>query len=236
MIRASVVPDFGAIDRIRRDFERWAGPMLLDESDRAARETLDLIRRDMEAAGLGRLGNGLGYTSDKKRGLGVHRTGNGISASGIVFIRSGNRRTRGAIESYTAGSEIRPRNGRYLWIATDDIPQRAGRARITPELYKARGFEQKIGPLIRVTAPNGTPLLIVRNVGVNAAGAAGSARSLTKRGRPRKGQVEAKYIVAFFGISETSRRARVNPKAIAADRAQQMARRLGTGSRTQVTG
>jgi len=234
MIRAKVVPDITALTRIQRAFDRQMEQRLLDESDRAAAEALTDMRREMEAAGLGRLGNGLGYTSDKKKGKGVHRSGRRVSASGVIFIRSGSERTRGAIESYTAGAEIRPKKGRYLWIATDDIPARVGRKRITPELYNRSPLVTRIGPLVRVTAANGTPLLIVRNVGVNAAGAARSARSLTKRGQPRKGQIGVDYIVAFFGIERTKRTARVNPKAIAAARAQEMARRLGTGSRSQV--
>lgn len=235
MIGASIVPDIDALVAIQKEFTRRAEQMLLDESDQAAKETLDGIRTEMERAGLGRLGNGLGYTSDKKKGRGVYRRGGQVSASGIVFIRSGSDRTRGAIESYTDGAVIRSRKGRFMWIATDDIPAKAGRYRMTPELYRKAGFETRIGPLVPAKSASGTPLLIVRKVGVNAAGAARSARSLTKRGLPRKGQTEVEFIIAFFGITETTRKGRVNPRAIAADRAQHMARRLGTGMRTQVT-
>lgn len=238
MIGASIVPDIDALVAVQKEFNRRAEQMLLDESDRAAVEALGDIRTEMERAGLGRLGNGLGYTSDKKKGRGVYRRGGNVSASGVVFIRSKSERTRGTVESYTEGAIIRPRKGRWLWIPSDDLPAKAGGRRgekMTPALYNKFGYAATIGPLVPVMSAKGTPMLIIRNVGLNAAGKSRSAKSLTKRGLPRKGQVAQEFIVAFYGIKETSRQARLNPKAIAANRAQHMARRLGTGMRTQVT-
>ncbi len=81
---------------------------------------------------------------------------------------------------------------------------------MTPELYRKNGFETKIGPLVQIRAANGNPLLIVRNVGVSLAGKRRSARSLTKKGMPRKGQIAQKFIVAFVGIPRTSRSARAD--------------------------
>jgi hypothetical protein len=229
-MKASVRPDYNALIRAEAKFRRLAEQRLLDESHRAAEETLNQIREEMAAAGLGRLGNALGFTSDRKRGRGVHRSGSRVSASGVVHIRSGSPRSRGAIEAYTGGAEIAPKRGRWLWIASDDIPALAGRGkergRMTPELYNEKGFATKIGPLVFVMSKGGTPLLIVKNVGVNAAGMARSAKSLTKKGLPRKGQVAMDFVVAFYGIPKTTRQARVNPKVIAAEQAQRMGRRL----------
>lgn len=229
MIGASIVPDIDALVRAQQEFTRIAEQMLLDESDRAAMEALAEIRTEMGRAGLGRLGNGIGFTSDKRKGRGVYRRGGSVSASGIVFIRSKSERTRGTIESYTEGSIIRPRKGKWLWIASDDLPAKAGGRKgekMTPALYNKYGYAATIGPLVPVMSSKGTPLLIIRNVGLNAAGKSRSAKSLTKKGLARKGQIAQAFIVAFFAIKETSRQARLNPKAIAAEKAMRMSARL----------
>lgn len=226
MLRASVRPDFDALVRAKKKFQAHADRRLLDESDRAAREARNEIDAAMVAAGLGRMGKALGATSDKKLGKGVHRSGGQTTASGIVFVRSGSQRSRGAIDAYTSGAEIVAKKGPYMWVPGDDIPARSGRYRLTPALWKKNGFDQKYGPLVRVNLPNGTPALIVRNVGISASGKARSVKSLTKRGKPRKGQVQVDYLIAFIGIKRTSRAARVNPKAIASHAAMQMGRRL----------
>lgn len=184
-------------------------------ADRASQMAKTLIRATMRGAGLGTLGQAIDASSDMRAGRGVHRrAGGGFSASGYVFIRSGSPRSRGAIDAYTQGAEIRPVRSRWLWIPTDQIPRVTGRFRMTPELWEKGGFNSKIGPLVQIKAPNGNPLLIVRNVGVNAAGKARSARSLTRRGMPRKGQIAKEFLVAFIGIPRTARAARVNVRAI----------------------
>lgn len=204
-----------AFDAYYRNAIQVAEAAALRATDRARKAGTTRIRTQMQSAGLGRLGNGLGSTSDLERGSGVHRRGaNGFSASGTIFIRSGSERTRGAIKAYTQGAEIRPVRSRWLWIATDEIPRVTGRYRMTPELYKKNGFEQKIGPLTYVRSINGNPLLVVRKVGVNAAGKPRSAKSLTKTGRARKGQRVKEFVVAFVGIPRTSRAARVDVPAI----------------------
>lgn len=179
----------------------------------ASRTALDTIRDKMRGAGLGRLGQALGQMSDMQRGK-VHRRGEGFSASGTVYIRSGSARSRGAIEAYTKGVEIRPVRSRWLWIPTDEIPRVTGKRRMTPELYRKNGFEQKIGPLTQIRSVNGNPLLIARNVGVSAAGLPRKAKSLKKSGQPRKNQRLKQFLVAFIGIPRTSRSARLDVRAI----------------------
>lgn len=192
-------------------FERAA----LVATDKGRRVALSRVRSDMAGASLGRLGQGIGSTSDLESNAGVHRSASGgFSASGVVFVRSGSERTRGAIEAYTKGAQIRPVRSRWLWIATDNIPRVTGRYRMTPELWVKNGFDQKIGPLVVVRSVNGYPLLVVKNVGLSAAGSRRSAKSLTKRGMPRKGQIEKQFVVAFIGIPFTSRAARVDVTAI----------------------
>lgn len=184
-------------------------------TDNAAMLAKRTIRAQMQGASIGRLGNAIDANSDMQRTGRVHRMeGGGFSASGVVFVRSKSERTLGAIESYTRGANIRPVRSRWLWIATDNIPRITGKYRMTPELYRANGFERKIGPLVMVRSINGNPLLVVEVAGIDASGRKRSARSLTKSGHARKGQVAKQFVVAFIGIPHTARSARVDITAI----------------------
>lgn len=172
------------------------------------------IRGAMQGAGLNRLGNAVKATADTT----VHRRPGGFSVSATIAIRSGSERTRGAIEAYTQGADIVPVRGRWLWIPTDEIQRLVGRGatrrRLEPRFWKEYGLDTKIGPLVLVLSINGNPLLVVKNVGVNAAGLPGKARALLKNGRPRRGQRLKEFVVAFVGIPRTSRAARVDPAAL----------------------
>ncbi len=192
----------------------------LRATDKARRLALRQIRGQMQDAGLGRLGNALGSTSDLEKGRGVHRRPNGSSASGMVFIRSGSERSRGAIDAYTAGADIRPKRGRWLWVATPEAGRLIGsgknRRRLTPELYRQNG--EPLGPLVLLKSVNGRPLLAVKTVGKSMVGArGGKVRSLTKSGRARKGDRTVQLAVLFVGIPPTARSARVNIRAIMAE-------------------
>lgn len=188
----------------------------LAATDKARSVALSRMRSEMRSAGLGRLGNAISSQSDlTKRGSVFPLPGGGWRASGLIFLRTRSERTLGALESYTLGADIRPVRGRYLWLATDQIPKFVGRKRMTPELYNQGGFDRRIGPLVKVKSVNGRPLLIVRNVGVGALGQPRSARSLLKTGRARRGQLAKQFLVAFVGIPRTSREARVDLIAIA---------------------
>lgn len=193
----------------------------LEATDKAAKIAVRSIRDAMAGAGLGRLGNGLGAASDLSSGRGIHRReAGGWSASGVVFVRSRSERTRGAIESYTAGADIAPKRGRWLWIATPDIQRLAGgkgrRQRVTPSSWDNLGLDKRIGPLVLLKSIDGRPLLAVQGAGVSLTGAKGSARSLTKRGQARKGQIRRELLIAFVAIPRTSRAARVDVKSILA--------------------
>lgn len=201
----------GAIQRMER--------AALVATDRAAQIAKRTIRAEMQGANLGRLGNAIDANSDLSRGDGIKRLADGgFSASGAVFIRSKSARTRGAIESYTQGASIRPVRGRWLWIPTDEIQRLGGsgkaRERLTPGNWVKFGMDRKIGPLTVIRSVNGYPLMVVKNVGVSEAGSRRSARSLTRSGRARKGQVAKEFIVAFIGIPHTARAARIDVTAI----------------------
>lgn len=178
------------------------------------------LRDGMRGAGLGRLGQALGSVSDADRGgTGKRYPDGSISAGGVIFVRSRSARTVGALTSYLGdgSTEITPRRGRWLWFPSDEIRRIGGsgaaKRRLTPGNWSKFGMDRKIGPLVRVTARGGRPLLIVKEVGVSAAGRRRSARSLTKSGRPRKGDVSA-GIIAFIGIPRTSRQARVDHRRL----------------------
>ena len=193
----------------------------LEATDQAARQALGSIRKAMQGAGLGRLGNGLGAASDLSSGRGIHRReAGGWSASGVVFVRSRSKRTRGAIESYTSGADITPKRGRWLWVPTPDIQRLAGgkanRQRVTPGNWDNLGLDRRIGPLVLLKSVNGYPLLAVKGAGVAATGATGSARSLKKNGQARRGQIRRELLVAFVAIPRTSRAARVDVNSILA--------------------
>lgn len=192
-------------------------------TDRAAKGALADMRTAFSGSGLGRLGNALGYGSDLRKGRGIKRFGaSGFSASGWVHVRAPSERVLGALEAYTEGADIRPVKGRWLWIATDQIPARAGRYRMTPQRYVERGLEAKIGPLVFVRSINGRPLLVVKTASISASGKARSAKALRRNGQPRKGQRAKEFIVAFVGIPRTSRAARVDPRAVVGAKVRQM--------------
>lgn len=172
-------------------------------TDKAPRAALAAIRPQLP----GRAGAVLTYGSDLKSGRGVKRIGpEGYRASGWVGLKSRNPRAVGMIESLTEGGEIRPKRSRYLWIATDEIPRRAGRYKMTPSLYRKGGFEQRIGPLIEIPGRHrGERLLIVKSVTVDRMGRPGRARRLPRRGSIGSSRQKKDFIVAFVGIVRTAR-------------------------------
>jgi hypothetical protein len=201
------------------EFQRAA----LTATDRARTIAQNDLRAAMRGAGLGRLPNAIGSSSDKSKGRGIHRTPTGFSASGTVYVRGESERTRGAIEAYTEGANILPLKGQWLWIATPEIPSRSARKRMTPALYRSSGLEAKIGPLIFVRGrTSNEALLIVKNVTVDRAGRSGKARRLPKRGAVGATRVKKDSIIAFIGIKRTVRTARVNPRAIFAQVQRQL--------------
>lgn len=210
----------GAYARHLTLIERRIEFAALKASDAAAKRGKAAIRSEMQEAKLGRLGNAIGSSSDLSKGRGVHRRGDGFSASGAIFIRSKSERTLGAIESYTRGADIGPVKGRWLWIPTPEIQRLVGsgkdRRRVTPGNWEKFGLDRKIGPLVVVKSVNGRPLLVVKDASVGSLGQKGSARSLTKRGTARKGFTAKTFIVCFVAIPRTARAARIDIVSIMA--------------------
>lgn len=215
---------FGGID-YGRHYDAWLaanerkiGRAMLRTTRIGADRLQNRLREDIRSAGLGNLGNALKASSDDQRGNGVHLLPNGFSASGIVVVRSRSDRTRGALAAYTAGADIRPRKGPWLWYPSDDLQRFVGsgknRRRLTPGTWESSGMRAKLGPLIPLRSVDGKPLLAVEMIGTSLAGARRSAKPLTKRGTARKGQRVRQILVVFIAIPWTSRRARVSPRAI----------------------
>ncbi len=214
MIRTGLTFPKGLVDDFRRFSIQRLERAALVATDRASKDALKDVRASFAGSDLGRYSKAIGQFSDLTKGKVFRRGKEAFSASGGLAIKTKNERTVGAIKSYTEGAEILPVKGRYLWFATDEIPKRAGRMKMTPELYRAKGFESKIGPLIFVPNINGRPLLVVKNASVNEAGKARSAKSRKKGGGLRKGQRAKEFIVAFIGIPRTRREQRVDVEAI----------------------
>jgi len=215
MLRADVRgPSATALTALHRRHLGKVERALIRTASYASSEGIKRVRLGMAGAGLGRLGNAIGAKADER----LHRRIDGFSASAQFFIRSGSARSRGAIEAYTQGADIRPKRGRWLWVPTNDAQQLVGsgksRQRLTPGLWREYGMDKKIGPLVTIRSVNGYPLLAVEKVGVDLSGRPRSARALTKKGLPRKGQVERSLVVMFVAIPWTSRAARVSVRAI----------------------
>ena len=216
MIRITIkAPPGAVIDMAQRSYAQRMEAAMLAGTDQVAESAMVGIRSAMRGARLGGLSNAIGAGSDKSKTGHVKRTGSGFRAGGWVHIRTRSERTRGAIEAYASGADIRPKRGRWLWIATSEIPSRVGKKRMTPELYTSSGLAQKIGPLVPIRSINGRPLLVVKDISVSAFGARGKAKSLTKTGKVKKGQRPKAMVVAFVGIPATSRSARFDPTSIA---------------------
>ena len=244
MFTASFRIDRNAAKRAAVGMDKRMEAVVLNITDEAARDALGEVRQEMRANKLGNLGNALGSGSDKKKHGAVHRLPNGgFSASGWIHIRAQGDRSLGALISYTEGATIRPVRSDYLWMPTDDIRRLArvpkprtgggrgyGNVRLTPRLWD-QTYGRKFGPLFRIKADDGTPLLVIKNATLSASGKARSARPRTKTGKVPKGQVAAEIIVAFIGIPQTIRTRRLDVRAITAKHSALMGRKIVNAAR-----
>lgn len=212
-------------------------------TDEAARQAHFNITGAMGAMKLGKLARAVGHGSDLKKRR-VPPPNARFRVSGWVFARGkrgASDRTFGALKAYTEGATIVPRKGRWLWIATDEIPQKAGRHRMTPARYIASGLERRIGELEFIPGDHaGEAFLIARDVTVNAANGYGKARRAPRRGAIGASRKKVDFIVAFIGIKITRRSKRVDPRKLTADAArrvpQLMLRHLTGTARQQKPG
>jgi hypothetical protein len=209
-------PSSSQFRELERQIREKAERALLEASHEAGRRATGRIRNAMSGAGLGRLGNAIDATSDLDKGGRLHRSSTReVSASSAIHLKSRNERTVGAIEAYTRGATIRPRDARWLWIPSPELQRRVkGGSRLTPANWKSSGLEARIGPLVKIPGKHGGEvLLIVPAITVRQEGRP-SPRRLPKSGKARAGRVLRKNFIAFTGIRSTSRQARVDPHQI----------------------
>lgn len=181
----------------------------------------------MSAAGLGKLANVIRSTSDhrKRRVPNIGDGGSGWRAGGVIYATKGSDRTAAALEAYTQGiTTIIPQRGRWLAIATDEIPKRVGRKRMTPALYVTGGFDKKIGKLHFIASKKhaGEAFLIARSVQVDAARGFGRSLRIPRTGNIRPGRKAVDFVVCFILIKVTTRVRRFDPKAIMAKRVAEL--------------
>ncbi|SDA14926.1 hypothetical protein [Sphingomonas sp. NFR15] len=228
-MRWKVEPQRGASPGpYRRDLGGRLARAAARATDRAAFGARDDIRQEMRSQRLGNLANAIGATSDLKKGKVPSGLGRGFDVAGFVYARIKSSRTAGALRAYVDQdtTDIAPVRGKYLWIATSEIPRKAGRRRMTPELYRATGLENSIGPLVFIKGRHfGEAFYVVKDTTIQLA-RSGKARRLPKRGKVGAGRARV-GIVAFVGIRRTRRQRRVNPRQIAAARQRAMAQLLG---------
>lgn len=198
----------------RRGMNRRLQRAALNATHRGAEGAQGEIRATMRGRRLGGLANAVKMTSDRRRGTIRDRGDGGWSASGIVYAHIRSDRTKGALDAYTQGATILPKRGRWLAIATDMIPRKSGRYRMTPALYVKDGFESRIGPLRFVpTKRANVAYLVAENVSIHPL-RPGKTRRAPKRGEPRGGRKRAS-IIAFVLIRVTRRNQRLDVAAIA---------------------
>ena len=165
--------------------------------DRASSEGHKTVRHRMRSVGLGKLGNAVGHTSSLKKNRTDRR-----SAWGVIFAKGGDdSRAGGALEAYSHGATIRPKDQEWLWFSTTAIPRRVGRHRMTPARYNRSGFATSIGPLKFKRTGRNSALLVIENVTVSPKN--GRAKRAGKRA-PRT-RIAMKEVVAFVGIRWTKR-------------------------------
>jgi hypothetical protein len=201
----------------RRDLGRRIARAAARATEKAAIGARDEIRQQMRAQRLGGLANVVSFTSDLKKGRVPESADGGFDVAGFVTVRGiRSQRTLGALRAYVDNdaTSIQPVNGKWLAIATPELPRKAGRRRLTPALYKSTGLEQKIGPLKFVPGRSGIAYLVVEDATINLA-RRGKARRLPKRGGARAGRARVGF-VAFILIRQTRRSRRVDPRIIAA--------------------
>lgn len=225
------IPNVSA--QIRRDVQR-----IQKEHSRASQEAAEIaskkgqrhVQAKMRSVGLGKLANAVGQTSSKKK----RRSDADGNAWGVIYARGGDEsRAGGALEAYSRGVTIRPKQAEWLAVPTKAVPRfvTAGgrRRRLTPSLWEKAGLNTRIGKLVFKRIRQNLAILTVSKVSLSPK--TGRAKALGK-GRPRTRIVPKKDVVAFILIKQTRRAKRFDQHEIMrfyADRVPQYLKRLLAG-------
>lgn len=184
-------------------------------NDRATTWAKEETRRQIAAAGLGRLGGAVGSMSTLRPGRGKaglrSRTGGAV---GIIYARGKTEsRANQTLLAYSEGASIFPTSGkRWLAYPTSAIPTRVGRKKMTPALYRASGLTASIGKLRFVPDKNNPKqaYLVARKVTVSRR----TGRAKAYAGRTPRGSDREKSVIAFVLLKFTRRAQRINQQRI----------------------
>lgn len=203
-------PPKPASTRVRDRGQAWlkvANEAAEEATLRAGRGALDETRGVMRGAGLGRLGFAVGMKAKKTHPKKGRRDG----AWSVLYLRDGpDSRSAGAIESYSQGSVITARRGKWLAFQTRAVQRRVSRYRMTPARYMASGLAQTLGPLhFRQVSPT-VAVLVARKVQVRRK----DGRAFPDGKRLSKTRERADEVVVFVLIRRTARAQRYDQGAI----------------------
>jgi hypothetical protein len=211
-------PDFTALrqegERVKRLHERAA----FEVTDLTIQKAHKHVQAKMRSVDLGKLDRAVGWTSAKRKGQ-RNRT-----PYGVIFAKDGDESlSGGALEAYSRGTTISPKNGKWLAVPTKAAPRliNAGgkRRRLTPALWESAGLNQKIGKLVFKRISANLALLTVRRVSISPK--TGQARALGKR-MPKSRLVPTRDTVVFILIRQTRRAKRFDKDQIMAFYAKRM--------------
>jgi len=178
-------------------------------TDRASKDGQKAVQDRIRSVGLGRLSGAVGHTSAKRK---RDYTGDPY---GVIFARGGDESRGGqALESYSRGATILPRNGTWLAFPTKAVPKFvsvAGRRfRTTPELYMNSGLVSSIGKLVFKPISARRAVLVIKKASVNIR----TGRAKTPNTRKSKTSTFEKDVVAFVLIKVTRRAQRFDQRRV----------------------
>jgi hypothetical protein len=196
------VPDIRPIRDDWRAVEKDHRRAALEVTEIASKKAQRHIQAKMRSVGLGRLSNAVGQTSAKQK----RQTDPARNPYGVIFARGGDESLAGgALEAYSRGAVITPKNGAWLAVPTQAAPRlvTAGgkRRRLTPKQWAAGGLNTRIGRLIFRQIRPDLALLIVKRVSLSPK--TGQAKAMGPRA-PRT-RIAKNEVVMFVLIKRTTR-------------------------------
>lgn len=179
-------------------FKRAHQQAALFATDLAGERAYRRQQAAIRSVGLGKLSKAVGFTSALKKGQNSRR-----QPYAVIYPKAyEDERAYQALEAYSNGTTITAQNGQWLAFATNAVPKKVGRRKMTPALYNKSGLVSTIGKLIFRKIRNDLALLVVRKVSLSPK--TGVAKALGVR-KPRTRIVPDKDVVAFVLIKQTRR-------------------------------
>jgi len=197
------------VQRLEREQHRAGVSATHLASKRGQRRT----QAKMRSVGLKKLSNAVGQASSQTK----RRRNLQDNPFGVIFARGGDESRGGqALQAYTQGAIIRPRNGSWLAVPTDAAQKLVSvggrRRRLTPKLWAQAGMNQRVGKLRFRQVRGNLAMLFVENVSLSPK--TGRAKVLPKSGRTRTRVVPKRPVVIFWLIKVTRRAKRFDQRTI----------------------